>query len=224
MITDPELDQWSKLFRSQQSEPAEIVSRAKKAVRRFRLIIYSEIAVTVVAGGGATIWALNSHQTSVTLLAIWIWISIAAAWLFRLKNDWNDFTGVAVATGSYLNTLLRRLRSNLRAADFSGILFAVQLCATSAWVFSERNGQSHITLRDYLSLPPNIFFAVGTVAFYIWLFFYRRKLQTQIQDLTKLQLELGDQPGIDQSPTLPTVLDHALGTLHRLRKRKLRVF
>jgi hypothetical protein len=227
MMVDPELEQWSELFRSKQGEPTEIVERAKKAVRRFRLLIYSEVAVTVVMGGGAIFWALRAHQTSVTLLAVWVWISLAAAWLFRLFNDWNDFTGVAVATGSYLAVLRRRLRSNLRAAEFGGLLFFVQLGVTSAWVFRELNRQSPISLREYLALPTNIVFAIGTVVLCVWLVLYRRKLKKEIAQLEKLKPELDEEsisPSLKPVPTIPAVIAHAISNLERLRKKKLRVF
>ena len=124
MISDPELDQWSELWRSSETANAQIAERARKAVWRFRIWIYLEVLVTVIAGGGVTAWAVRAQQPPVTFLAIWVWISLAAAWIFRLISDWNDFTGAAVATGSYLATLLRRLRSSRRAAEFGGILFS----------------------------------------------------------------------------------------------------
>jgi hypothetical protein len=226
MIIDPELEQWSDLFRSEQAEPAAITERAQRAVRRFRLWIYAEVAVTVVMGGGFTVWAFEAHQTSVTLLAVWVWISLAAAWLFRLMNDWNDFTGVAVATGSYLNILLRRLRSNLRAAEFGGILFLVQLFVTSAWVFHELNNQSPIGLREYLVLPSNLIFACGTGVFYAWLILYRRRLHNEIAELEKLQIELDGDPTIPtpkRLPAIPAMMAHAVTNLARFRK-KLRIY
>lgn len=227
MITDPELDQWSELFRSEQIEPAEIAARAKKAIHRFRLWIYAEVAVTISMGGGATLWALGSHQTSVTLLAVWVWISLAAAWIFRLINDWNDFTGVAVATGSYLNILLRRLRNNLRAAQFGGVLFFVQLAFTSTWVFRELNSRSPVSLLAYLTLPVNIVFAVGTIAFCVWLVSYRQKLHTEIAQLQKLQSEV-DEPlsgsSSERPAALPVLLAGAISGIQRRLKKKLRAY
>lgn len=219
MITDPELDQWSELFRSEQAEPAEIVARAKRATRRFRFWIYAEIAVTVVTGGGASLWALRTHQSSVTVLAVWVWISLAAAWLFRLINDWNDFTGVTVATGSYLNILLRRLRSNRRAAEFGGVLYFVQLAVTSTWVFRELN----IGLRAFLLLPANILFAVGTVVFCVWLELYRHKLQTEIAQLQKLQSDSEEQLP-SGSGANPAVFAQVIGNLQQRLKKILRAY
>lgn len=217
MITDPELEQWSELFRSQQQvEPAEIVARAKKAVRRFRLWVYTEIAVTLIA----TVFAICIHQRALTVLLA---VSIAAAWLFRLLNDWNNFTGVATATGSYLNTLLRRLRSNKRAAEFGGVLYFVQLPIVSALVFRDLN----IPLRAYLLLPANIFIACATVAFVIWLAVYRHNLKNQILELEKQQTEWEGPELILATPknslTISALLAQTLTNLERFRK-KLRVF
>ena len=179
MITDPEIEQWSELFRSQTIDRAQIAGRANRAVRNFRLWLCAEVAVTVVMGGGASWWAWQSHQASVTALAVWVWISLTAAWIFRFFNDWNNFGG------SPLTTLRRRLHSNLRAAQFGGVLFFVQLFATSAWVFRELN----ISLRNYLALPTNIVFAVGTVVFCVWLFHYCRKLKNELAELAKMEDE-----------------------------------
>lgn len=192
MISDPELDQWSELWRSGEALETGLAERARKAVWRFRMGIYLEVLVTVVMGGGATVWALRAHQTPVTLLAIWVWISLAVAWLFRFISDWNDFTGAAVETGSYLATLLRRLRSSLRAAEFGGVLFFVQLMVTSTWVFRELNRLGHVSVSEYLLLPANLVFAVGTVGFVVWLVRYRRRLHREIAELERMRVELGD--------------------------------
>lgn len=194
MISDPELQEWSELFRSDDGLQSDIAARARRAVRWFRLVLYAEVLVTVTMGGGATLWAIRSHETSGTLLAVWVWMSLAATWLFRFFNDWTDFTGATVATESYLPVLLRRLRSNLRASGFGGILFFVQLFVTSGWVFRALNQQSPITLNDFLQLPANIVFELGTVAFVLWLVHHRRRLRRKIADLEKLRAELVDEP------------------------------
>jgi len=223
MISDPELEQWSELFRAEEGIPVDIAARAQKAVRRFRLWIYAEIVVTAAAGGGTTVWAANARQTSVTLLAVWVWIALAIAWLFRLVNDWNDFTGVAVATDSFLRILLRRLRSNLRASSFGGIGFLVQLLVMSAWVFRELNRNSHVGLRDYLALPANIMWGFGTVVFYVWLVRYQRRLRSEIAELERLRGELGDEsmdePIKDKAGSFPVVA-HAASLLDRFSKKR----
>jgi hypothetical protein len=196
MIVDPELDQWSELWRSDPAPHADIAERARKAVRNFRLWIYLEVLVTLVMGGGAAIWAIGAHETPVTLLAIWVGISLAAAWIFRFINDWNDFTGPAVATGSYLATLLRRSRSSLRAAEFGGVLFFVQLAVTSIWVFRELNRRGQISLGAYLLLPANIVFALGTIAFVVWLIRYRSRLHREIASLEAMQAEFSDDSAV----------------------------
>lgn len=211
MITDPELEQWSELFRSETVDPAQIAARAKQAVRNFRLWLYSEVAVTIVMGFGAIYWAWQSHQSSITLLAVWVWISLAAAWVFRLINDWNDFSGVAVATGSHLATLRRRLRSNRRAALFGGVLFFVQFLVTSAWVFRE------------LTLPSSIVLAVGTVVFCAWLFLYLRKNKKELAELSKLQDEFAPESAAPPQP-VAAVLVRAVNTVTRQLKKRLRVF
>lgn len=211
MITDPELEQWSELFRSEVTDPMQIAARANRAVRNFRLWLCGEVAVTIVMGGGAVRWAVQSHQTSVIVLAVWVWISLAAAWIFRFFNDGN----IALTGGSHLAILRRRLRSNLRAAQFGGILFFVQLLVTSAWVFRELK----VSLRDYLTLPANVVFGSGTVIFSSWLFWYCRKLKIELGELSKLENEFQS----DITAPIP-FLERAIHSLARSRKNKLRVF
>lgn len=220
MITGPELEQWNELFRSESFDPAQITARANRAVRNFYLWLCAEVAVTLVMGVGAIVWAWQSRQSSVTALAVWVWIAIAAAWIFRFFNDWNNFTGVAVATGSHLAILRRRLRSNLRAAQFGGVLFFVQLFVTSAWVFR----QLHTSIHDYLELPANIIFAAGTVVFCVWLFWYCRKQKNEIAELSKLEED--DSASAPASPVqpFPAFLAQAINNLTRFRKHRLRVF
>jgi hypothetical protein len=233
MISDPELEQWSALWRSGEALDAKLAERARKAVWRFRAWIYLEVLVTVVMGGGATIWAVRAHQTPVTLLAIWVWISLAVAWLFRLISDWNDFTGAAVATGSYLATLLRRLRSSVRAAEFGGVLFFVQLLVTSTSVFRELNRQGHVGIREYLALPPNVVFAIGSVGFVVWLVRYRRRLRREIAELERMRVELGGDCAAPVaggkisnywSEIWESMIANGLDRLGRLRKKRMRVW
>jgi hypothetical protein len=191
----------------------------------FRLWIYAEVVVTVVMGGGATVWAIKAHQSSVTLLAVWVWMSLLAAWLFRLMSDWNDFTGAAVATGAYLNTLLRRRRSSLRAAQFGGILFFSQLVVTSAWVFRELNSQSPVNLSDYLARPANLIFAIGAIVFYVWLIVYWRKLRNEIAELEELKTQFGEEiaiPSLEPQFTIRAAIAHFASRIERLKRKKLR--
>ncbi len=173
MISDSELARWRDLWRSDEPVNAELAERARQAVRRFRLWIYAELLVTVVMGGGALLRAARAQQASVTMLAVWVWISLAAAWLFRFINDWSDLTGAATQTDSFAPVLIRRLRSNLRAAEFGGVLFFVQLFVTSAWVFR----QVPVTPTAVLAI------ASGTVVFVIWLVRHRRRLKREIAEL-----------------------------------------
>ena len=221
MISDPELDQWSELFRSEQVEPAEIVTRAQQAIRRFHLWIYAEVAVTIIVGGGALCWSIRAHQRAFTALTV---VAIAAPWLFRLTNDWNDFSGATTTTDSYLNILLRRLRSNLRSADFSAVLFFVLLGLMSAWGFREWNRESPLTLGEYLALPANIAVAIGTSVFYVWLILYRRKLQKEIHQLEQLQKEFAEEPAAPRAAAMPELLARAINDFQRRLKNRLRVW
>ena len=219
MISDPELSQWSALWRSDNTAHEDIAARAHRAVRRFRLWIYWEVLVTVVMGGGFTIWAWQARQPGVTYLAIWVWVSLAIAWIFRLINDWNDFSGAAVATGSYLATLLRRYRSNLRAATFGGILFFVQLAVTYTWVYREVSHQG----RASELLPKNIVLVLGTLVFMTWLIRYRSKLRREIAELERLQIELGASPLAEGYHPLESLIAHANEQLVLIRKKWMRI-
>jgi len=220
MISDPELSQWSELWLSDNTAQEDIAARAHRAVRRFRLWIYLEVLVTVVMGGGFTIWAWQARQPAVTYLTIWVWVSLAIAWIFRLINDWNDFTGAAVATGTYLATLLRRHRSNLRAATFGGILFFVQLAVTYTWVYRQLSRQG----RASELLPTNMFLVFGTLVFVAWLLRYRSRLHREIAELEKLQPEFGGNSS--PAPKVPWLKLPNLDLVERLviaRKKWLRI-
>ncbi len=219
MISDPELSQWSELWRSGNMAQEDIAARAHKAVRRFRLWIYLEVLVTIVMGGGFTIWAWQARQPAITYLTIWVWVSLAIAWIFRLINDRNDFTGAAVATGSYLATLLRRHRSSLRAAVFGGVLYVVQIVVTYTWLYRELSRQG----RASELLPTNIVLVLGTLVFAAWLLRYRRKLHWEIAELEKLQSELGDSSPAQSRAWWEQVTSHLVGQLLTVRKKWMRI-
>jgi hypothetical protein len=153
MKTDRELENWQSLWQADEQIPRDLRERAMRQVRRMRIMLAGDIAVTVVMGGGAVVWALNSDHLAVRLLAVWIWTTIAAAWIFRYFNGhFNNWTGAAPSTDAFFETWVKRCRETRRNLQFGFGLGIIQLVVSSAWVFRELHRDHGISLLTFVTM------------------------------------------------------------------------
>lgn len=172
MTTDPELERWQSLWQNEAQIPRDLRERAMRQVRRMRMMLAGDIAVTVIMGGGATVWALSSNHRSVTLLAAWVWFTIAAAWIFRYFNNRGNWTGLAPTTDAFFETWVRRCRETQRNLIFGIGLGVIQLLVCTAWVNRELHAAHRIEPRPFAATTPMYvawLFAAGLFAWAFWL-------------------------------------------------------
>lgn len=175
MKTDPELERWQSLWQTDAQIPSDLRERAMRQVRRMRIMLAGDIAVTAIMGSGATIWALNSDRFMVRLLAVWIWTTIMAAWIFRYFNNRGNWTGAAPCTDVFFEAWVRRCREIRRNLQFGFGLGIVQLIVSSAWVFHELHRDQGISVRTFATMPAmDVAWLCAGLLFAWVLRFYRR--------------------------------------------------
>ena len=154
MPADPELQRWQSLWHSDTQIPHDLRQRARRQIRRMRMMLVGDIAVTVIMGGGATVWALNSDRPSVRLLAAWVWFTILIAWIFRYFNNRGNWTGAAPSTDAFFEAWVKRCREMQRNLIFGIALGIVQFVVCSAWVSRELQHTRGTTLRQLATSTP----------------------------------------------------------------------
>ena len=212
MNTDLELELWRRHWQAEMQVPIELRKRVERETRRIRILLWVDVAVTVIIGPAVTLWAVNSHRWPVTVLAIWSWLLIVVAWLFKATNDPGNWSGKAPDTEAFLELSRRRCRASLRALAFSCVLYILQVSFCLAWVYREVNQSSPVTIRQFLALTPSIaVWVVSAVLFFAAIWYWRRK-RDELAYLTSLQKDLRDfeeagQLALSQNPGRLAVLE-----------------
>ena len=60
METDNELETWRLEWQTENFVPPDLRKRVERDIRRHRLSFWASVAVTIVIGGGTTLWAVVS--------------------------------------------------------------------------------------------------------------------------------------------------------------------
>jgi hypothetical protein len=206
MKTDPELETWQALWQADAQLPLDLRERAMRQVRRMRIMLAGDIAVTVIMGGGATVWALTSNHIAVRLLAAWIWTTIVAAWIFRYFNNRGNWTGAAPSTDAFFETWVKRCRETRRNLQFGFGLGIVQLVVSSAWVFHELHRDLGISFRTFVIMPTVDFAWLCAGLLFAWAFQFYRKVSVDLAYARRLRDEwLTGEPVPALPPDAPPV-------------------
>lgn len=189
MNNDPELERWQSLWQTDGRIPPDLRERAMRQVRRMRILLIGDIAVTVIIGGGATLWGLSSSQPFIRLLTAWIWFTIIAAWIFRFFNHRGNWTGLAPSTDAFFEMWVKRCRENRRNLIFGIALGALQFTFCGFWINWELHQTRGISLRQFATAAPMdiaYVFAAGLLIWALWLF---RKVTSELHYVERLKDE-----------------------------------
>lgn len=172
MKIDVELERWQSLWQTNAQIPPYLRERAMRQIRRMRMMLAGDVAVTVIMGGAAIVWALNSDRPSVKLLAAWVWFTIVVAWIFRYFNNRGNWTGAAPSTDAFFEAWIKRCRETQRNLTFGIGLGVVQLVVCSAWVNRELRLAHRVAPGQFATQAPMgvaWLFAAGLFAWAFWL-------------------------------------------------------
>ncbi len=182
MKLDLELAQWREQWQASPEAPplTDLSKRVARQSRFMRIALAGDILVTLVIGGGTIVLAILNARPATTILAAGTWILIVAAWIFGLSNRRNTWSPAASTTAAFLDLSIRRAQSNLRAATFGAILYAVNMTFCLSWIYHESGS---------LSKTLMITIAGITILFLAAVQIYRRKKRSDMHYLLNLQRE-----------------------------------
>ena len=191
MNTDLELETWSQEWQREPLVLPDLRRKVERESRWLRAMRLSEIAVTLVFGGGTILWAVRSAHADVWVLALFTWISIAIAWAFALLNTHTLWSPAAQSNSDFIDLSIRRCRAQLRATLFSVALYFFNLSFTMVWVY---RAQAVLPLGAFLhSWNVCVVWGVSLI-FFGWLVWHRRRKQAELLQLLNLRAELVSCP------------------------------
>ncbi len=187
MNSDLELETWCQEWQRDTSVLPDLRRRVERESRWLRTLRMSEIAVTLLFGGGTILWAMQSGHADVWVLALFTWISIAMAWAFALRNTHNLWSPSAESNSEFIDLSIRRCRAQLRSTLFSVVLYFFNLSFTMVWVY---RAQAVLPLGAFLhSWNVCVVWGVSLI-FFVWLVWHRRRKQAELVKLLNLRGEL----------------------------------
>lgn len=177
MTTDTELESWREQWQSNAVVPADLSRTVTRGTRNMRLMLACEVLITLVIGGGTTMWAVHEPSGEMVVLTAAVWLFIAAAWTFAMVSRRGTWSPAAPTTTEFIELSIRRCRMRLLSAQFGVWLYFVEMAFDLAWLYRDRTRR----------VPgPAILCAVITPLFLAGVARYRRKTKAELAGLLEL--------------------------------------
>lgn len=153
MSRDPELDTWRHQWQAHSAMPADVRRRVERDIRWMRLGFLSEVAVTVICGGGITAWAIVSGGADTVVVAVATWVFIAAAWTVSLTiaGGLGQWKPASTTTAAFLDFSIRRRVAARRAIVAAAVLYAAFAAFMLVWRFQNPAGEAPADVWSYLA-------------------------------------------------------------------------
>ena len=181
MKPDMELEAWREQWQADAAVPANLRRKVERGSRNMRLLLAAEALITVVLGGGSTLWALVEPRTEMVVLSAAVWLFLVSAWTFATINRRGTWSPLAASTAEFVDLSIRRCQRRLASSAFGAVLYSVEMAFCLAWLYWDP------ARREPL---PAIIFGVATPIFVAGLVWYRRKTRLELERLAELRNHL----------------------------------
>lgn len=215
MSVDAELEAWRQEWRSEVAVRPDLASKVRRQSLYMRMMLVTEVFITLLIGGFAIAWAVQSLQADVVALAVAVWVFLGTAWTFGLKNRKGCRAPAAMNTSAFLDVSIRRCRAGVASAAFGTVLYFCELVFCTTWVYRHKSHATSIGLWAFLTSPVLILVWACTVAFIVAVVWYRRRKVSELLYLQKLR-------STDVAEAVPP--DEALSSVSPDLQRTSRVF
>ena len=185
MHADDELERWQREWRAQPAVPVDLRRLVERDIRGRRLNMLASIAVTVIMGGGTSLWAIRSGEQNLLVIAGAVWIFIAVAWVLRRQlerqRDPRPFSDTSAA---FLDYAIRSRRAGLRAIAVSAVLYVAWFVILLALRYRISPGMPDFW--TYLSSPRVLTLVAISGVLGVLAGVKRRRLTRELQNLEQL--------------------------------------
>lgn len=188
MRMDAELEAWRREWRSGGIALPDLARKVRRQSAYMRLMLFTEVLVTITMGGGALLWALQSLQADVVVLAIAVWFFLGAAWTFGVKNRKDCWRPAAMTTAAFFDISIRRCQAAIRTSTFAALLYTCEILFCLGWIYNRKSHEAHLALRAFLTSPLLFAVSICTVVFLAAIVWYRRRRQNELVCLLQLRL------------------------------------
>ena len=186
MHADDELERWQREWRAQPAVPVDLRRLVECDIRGRRLNMLASIAVTVIMGGGTSLWAIRSGEPNLLVIAGAVWIFIAVAWVLRVQLERQrgprPFSDTSAA---FLDYAIRSRRAGLRAIAVSAVLYVVWFIILLALRYRVSAGVPDFW--TYLSSPRILTFVAISGVLGVLAAVQRRRLDRELRNLIALR-------------------------------------
>ena len=192
MNMDAELDVWRGQWQSGTTIPLDLRRRVERRSRLMKVGLIADILVTIVMGGGSTVWALYSPEPDTILLSAVIWLFLAAAWTIVLTFSRGAWFPSALDAAAFVDLTVRRCRGALAAIRFAAGLYLCEIAFSLGWIhhYSPEGRKPIWTWLFFSSLRIDIIW-LATLAFFGFLIWYRRSQRAELAYLVNLGQSVG---------------------------------
>jgi hypothetical protein len=197
MNMDAELDVWRGQWQSGTTIPLDLRRRVERRSRLMKVGLIADILVTIVMGGGSTVWALYSPEPDTILLSAVIWLFLAAAWTIVLTFSRGAWFPSALDAAAFVDLTVRRCRGALAAIRFAAGLYLCEIAFCLGWIYnhSPEHRKRLLTWLFFSSLRIDIVW-LATLAFFGFLIWYRRNQRAELAHLVTLRAQIS--PSADE--------------------------
>ena len=192
METDNELEMWRLEWQAEGFVPADLRKRVEREIRRRRISFWASVAVTVVIGGGATLWAVVSTESGVVLLlaAVWIFIGITWATSIQLDRTRGSFQPLAETTAAFLEFAIHSCRVRRQGIAVAAALYAGFFCFMVAWKYRQLAAEMPLEVWTYLTSGRVMTQCAITVVLALIALDRRRRLNRELHHLMTVKQRL----------------------------------
>lgn len=164
----------------------------ERDTRRMKLAMIGPIIVTVVAGGGSVLTALESRRIEDFVLAAGIWVFILSVWLGWLWISRSSWRPLTESTKAYLDLSIQRCISTLRALYFGAALYVIGFASMLIWkmYYFSSAWRNVLTSGTVLCFA----FVVTPVLLYMLIVFSRKK-RSELANLQRTRFEFENMDG-----------------------------
>jgi hypothetical protein len=223
MTADLELQDWREQWKSETPIPPSLQRSVERHSLFMKVGLACDVVVTLVIGGGATLWAWRAPGREMIPVAIASWLFLLVAWVFVLLTNRGLWSPSSLDASSFVDLSIRRCRSVLSTIWFAWGLFFAEIIFGMVWAYLHL-AKPHSALLPWLlfsSLRVDIVWAV-TIAFVMGSVWYRGRKQVELTRLLELRTEIID--ATERNPSLDSEGKESwlfAASKRRKRRRKL---
>jgi len=193
METDNELEKWRLEWQAENFVPPDLRKRVQRDVRRHRLSFWASVAVTMLMGGGTTLWATVSGESSDVLVvaAVWSFIGITWATSIQLERMRGSSKPLAETAAAFLEFSIHSCRARRQGIAVAAALYAGFFSFMVAWKYRQLAAEMPLDVGTYLTAGRVLTQCAITAVLAVIALGRRRRLDRELHHLMALRRGLG---------------------------------